>query len=275
MADSTCSVAECQSKTRCKGLCNKHYIRMRNHGDPTFRVKPEGRQICTVEGCSKFVDGQGLCGTHYMRNRRTGSPTGSNRKTFKCEIPGCTTSHYARNLCQPHYLRWYTFGDASIRLNHDVVGGKRVCPSCQQDLPLAEFATDRRRSGGRSIYCTPCAVQKSNSWRDANPEKARESKRKWQASNPEAVLEVVHRRRSRKLSAWVEDVSRIVLMERDSWQCGICGGQIEKTSRAPHPLSPSIDHIIPISRGGEHSYANTQAAHLQCNIRKGAKLIAP
>lgn len=27
---------------------------------------------------------------------------------------------------------------------------------------------------------------------------------------------------------------------------------------------------LPISKGGEHSYANTQVSHLICNIRKGA-----
>jgi 5-methylcytosine-specific restriction endonuclease McrA len=31
-----------------------------------------------------------------------------------------------------------------------------------------------------------------------------------------------------------------------------------------------IDHVIPLARGGEHSYANAQAAHGPCNMRKGA-----
>lgn len=269
-----CSVDGCETKQRCKGLCNKHYIRQRNHGDPTFRIKPEGRQTCSVDGCVKFVAGGGLCNNHYMRNKRTGSPTGSNRKAYKCEIPNCTNPHYGRNLCQPHYLRWYTFGDASIRLNHDIVDGMRICPECTQDLPLEDFATDRRRFDGRSIYCTPCAVKRARIWRDANTEAYRASQDKWRINNPDNVLQVRHRRRARKLAAFVENVSRATLMDRDSWMCGICGGLIDHEAKAPEPLSPSIDHIVPLARGGQHSYANTQAAHLGCNVRKGAKLLA-
>jgi len=38
-------------------------------------------------------------------------------------------------------------------------------------------------------------------------------------------------------------------------------------------LAASLDHRIPISRGGEHSRANAQTSHLGCNVRKGARLM--
>jgi 5-methylcytosine-specific restriction endonuclease McrA len=31
-----------------------------------------------------------------------------------------------------------------------------------------------------------------------------------------------------------------------------------------------VDHVIPLSRGGEHSYANAQLAHPTCNLEKWA-----
>jgi 5-methylcytosine-specific restriction endonuclease McrA len=37
-------------------------------------------------------------------------------------------------------------------------------------------------------------------------------------------------------------------------------------------MSASVDHIIPLVLGGEHSMANVQAAHLVCNLRKGDRL---
>jgi hypothetical protein len=77
------------------------------------------------------------------------------------------------------------------------------------------------------------------------------------------------RRRGLLASAYVEDVSRAVLAKRDRWRCQLCGKKVDRTLRAPHPMSSSIDHIVPISAGGEHSYANTQLAHLGCNITKG------
>lgn len=34
-----------------------------------------------------------------------------------------------------------------------------------------------------------------------------------------------------------------------------------------------MDHIVPLSRGGEHSLDNVQCAHLSCNCRKGDQTI--
>ena len=55
--------------------------------------------------------------------------------------------------------------------------------------------------------------------------------------------------------------------------CGICGQPVDKTLKPPHPLSPVIDHIIPISKGGHPSdLRNLQLAHWQCNRQKSDKL---
>jgi 5-methylcytosine-specific restriction endonuclease McrA len=69
---------------------------------------------------------------------------------------------------------------------------------------------------------------------------------------------------------FVEAVDRKVLGERDGWVCGILGGAIDRTLEWPNLQSASHDHIVPVARGGEESYANAQIAHLVCNIRKGA-----
>lgn len=55
--------------------------------------------------------------------------------------------------------------------------------------------------------------------------------------------------------------------------CGICGKQIDKKLKYPHPLSPAVDHIIPISKGGHPSDMNNlQLTHWQCNRQKSDKL---
>jgi 5-methylcytosine-specific restriction endonuclease McrA len=38
--------------------------------------------------------------------------------------------------------------------------------------------------------------------------------------------------------------------------------------KAPDPMSPSLDHILPLSKGGTHEPRNVQLAHLGCNVRK-------
>lgn len=77
------------------------------------------------------------------------------------------------------------------------------------------------------------------------------------------------RRRARKAAVEYEHVNRAVVLDRDGWRCGICGGVIEAALTYPHPESASLDHIVPLASGGAHTYRNTQAAHLVCNLRKG------
>lgn len=50
--------------------------------------------------------------------------------------------------------------------------------------------------------------------------------------------------------------------------CGICGQPIDKSLRYPHPMSPTVDHIIPCAKGGSDELDNLQLAHRKCNRMK-------
>lgn len=57
--------------------------------------------------------------------------------------------------------------------------------------------------------------------------------------------------------------------------CGICGKPVEFDKKYPHPLSPCIDHIIPVAKGGHPSDRNNlQLAHWACNRQKSDKLFS-
>lgn len=82
-----------------------------------------------------------------------------------------------------------------------------------------------------------------------------------------------HGRRRRKLkAAGGERISRRAIYERDKWMCQLCRKPIDVALKAPDPGSASLDHVIPLARGGKHSAANLQAAHLRCNLRKSANV---
>lgn len=53
------------------------------------------------------------------------------------------------------------------------------------------------------------------------------------------------------------------------WRCGLCAKAVNPGLRWPHPLSASLDHIVPLSLGGDHTVTNVQLAHLRCNVSKG------
>lgn len=77
------------------------------------------------------------------------------------------------------------------------------------------------------------------------------------------------RRRARKKSnGVVDDFTNLEVFERDNWFCGICGLKVDGTLAWPDPMSASLDHIVPLSRGGSHTLDNVQCAHLVCNTRK-------
>ena len=55
--------------------------------------------------------------------------------------------------------------------------------------------------------------------------------------------------------------------------CAICGKPVDKTLKSPHPMSPTVDHIIPVTRGGHPSdLDNLQLAHRACNLAKGTNI---
>lgn len=89
------------------------------------------------------------------------------------------------------------------------------------------------------------------------------------------------RRRKRIDNALIDkNISLKRLYKRDGGVCQICG---EKCDWSDHQYKgryfiagkayPSIDHIIPLSKGGEHSWDNIQLAHFSCNSKKGANLV--
>ena len=51
--------------------------------------------------------------------------------------------------------------------------------------------------------------------------------------------------------------------------CAICGLPIDFELKHPHPMSVSVDHIIPLSKGGSVADPdNLQLTHFQCNVKK-------
>lgn len=64
-----------------------------------------------------------------------------------------------------------------------------------------------------------------------------------------------------------ETIHLLLLGERDGWRCHLCGRRVTEI-RGNENRSPSIDHLVPVSAGGTHTWDNVALAHRICNIRR-------
>lgn len=56
--------------------------------------------------------------------------------------------------------------------------------------------------------------------------------------------------------------------------CALCHHPVDTTLKTPHPMSPEVDEIIPVSRGGSpYERSNVQLTHRICNQRKSNKIV--
>lgn len=85
-----------------------------------------------------------------------------------------------------------------------------------------------------------------------------------------------HRRKAKIKTLTVETVDPIAVFARDDWRCQICGVDTPQCLRGTiDDCAPELDHIYPLSRGGEHSYRNTQCLCRKCNAEKSDGLDFP
>lgn len=175
----------------------------------------------------------------------------------------------AINARKTHCDRGHEFNEANTWIRSD---GARWCKPCGalrlRERRLAEKLAEGRacprcgadisRRSRQAAHCEPCArLHLAERDRRMDPAELRE-------------IRAVHKaiRRARKRDLFVEKVYRPKVFKRDGGICGIC-------HKAVDPANWHLDHIRPLSRGGEHSYANTQVAHPACNQRKSASWEPP
>jgi 5-methylcytosine-specific restriction endonuclease McrA len=159
--------------------------------------------------------------------------------TKRCTEPGCGRPLRARGLCSTHYNRAHRPG------NHD-----RRPTSCVVCGQVVERFTDRCRSPCCSPECRTllqhgAATVESYDWALAAIKRARK-----------AGCQVIDR------------VERDAVLMRDGYACYLCGIDTSIATSPFDPGSATVDHVVPLSKGGEHTMANVRCACLGCNSSK-------
>lgn len=168
-------------------------------------------------------------------NRSRYLPGGSyNKNPIKCASCGCDTPRFSKS-----------------------VEGRRRCVNCRNE---SKARTAANRPQSLTWSCLNCGKTKTRP-----PTKGQVPK---YCGKQCEQLAAFHRRRARLADAFVEDVNRLEVFMADGWRCHLCGKLTDKTKPYPHPKSPTIDHVIPINRGGLHERSNCRTACARCNSAK-------
>lgn len=84
-----------------------------------------------------------------------------------------------------------------------------------------------------------------------------------------------HKRRIKRFGCHAEKVDRLVVFERDGWRCYLCGCSTPRSLMGSKDrAAPEMDHVVPLSNGGAHTYTNIRCACKGCNGSKAGSLIA-
>ena len=77
----------------------------------------------------------------------------------------------------------------------------------------------------------------------------------------------------RAIMAKGDKIDALELFERHGWICCVCRGRIDKHRRVPDWGAATIEHKVPLSAGGTHTWDNVAPAHYGCNLAKGDKIL--
>lgn len=128
---------------------------------------------------------------------------------------------------------------------------EKRCSKCKEVKPASEFppSTPGNTKDGLYAWCHKCCA---------------ENTRVQYAKNPDRFKDYNAKRRARKKEVTVEPVSRYLVWLKAFRKCHIC-------NKVVGFYAMHLDHVVPLCKGGEHSYANCRPAHAPCNLKKGTK----
>lgn len=259
----TCGHPGCDRTKKAFGYCNLH----------AQRLLRNGRLARTCQRCETEIPPEAGVGLRYCSDKcRDG----------KCAVIECARRILAFGYCKPHYRRFKSTG-------HPL----RKCAGCEGYIPVSvngrnRYCSDQCKGTCLAPGCSEVPEDMGYCGRHGGA-----VRRNGALPNLNFQCGICGKSVTRDHSGVHQKVNRktcdecIVSKSRDHQKyrrkilasgnadCGICGGSINFELKWPDPGSLSIDHIVPITRGGTNREQNLQPAHVECNSKKRNWLAPP
>lgn len=170
-------------------------------------------------------------------------------------------------------------------------GKMKECKKCGSSKAHSQFSKNKRNRDGLQSWCKACMAVEREKWNAANPDRRKELDRRWQERNPQKVRENAlawrnrnlerarqnsrdwkrnnlprhaeheQRRRARKVNSEVSrfpTLQELILVYGE--QCMYPGCKRKELT---------VDHVVPLSIGGSHTWGNAQILCGFHNSQKG------
>jgi len=178
--------------------------------------------------------------------------------------PGTKVRNSSSRLTEPHEVSIHNFSKSKNSKD----GLDYVCKDCKKTKNL-EFRQQSEHYS-KTYYHSVWKIKNpsyNQMYYQSHKEQHTRSVNRWAKNNPNSARQRQQARRSRKRKAFVEEVQPERLLELYGNHCFLGCGRVVTTL----PETWHIEHVIPLSRGGEHSLKNCRVACADCNLSKHSK----
>lgn len=216
-------------------------------------------------------------------NTRVLSPEQRERKKQRDRERGKLISSRGKNRVS--CLKWRTKKRVEKYSGEEHLIGGWVGKTCAFGIIKCTFCekTKRFRSNSRKEWvCLPCSCKKNNIQnKSICPNCSREHMAKHRICKcvdcAHKAQRVYHRaydskRNMMKKGRPAESIWKNKVFALDGWRCHMCNKKVQKKNIYADNAA-ELDHIIPISKGGLHTYDNVQTLCRSCNQKKSDSII--
>ena len=255
-----------RSKIKDKVDFNKKIVKKCELCDTEFKVSR--KSINNQKYCSK------KCSTYVANRRNCGGPVSKEchlcGETFETHKTSYNLQKYCSDYCRMKAYainnRVITYNNCKYCDNEFEVGRRKLYCSEECVNKQEELEKKKRWRFKKCKYCEQWHYKYNNVY--CSKECRRKGNRLYDELRKNKRLE-----RARKNGQFDADIDIYKLIERDGGHCYLCGDDVLFTYHYNDPKYPTIEHVMPIARGGTHSWDNVKVACRECNTRKSTTLI--